>query len=435
MPDFLPFCGYRFSPDLENRFSQILAPPYDKISAKDLPVLWESDPFNCARLILPPPDVANGDFATQSATQRTTDWYSGARSFLDEWISKGILRRDDPSYYFYRQDFLLDGSMHSRWGVIGTLALKDDDETLLHERTFEGPKADRFQLLKETQANLCSIFAVATDPKRTLIRIAEGLSDPAVDCHTPDGIRHRVYFVTDQETIQATQEAFKTCTLMIADGHHRYETARNYRAWARENLDPSCWPATDGVMVYACPIEQEGLVVLPTHRMIRDLSDCWLDCLAQHPGISSHEASGGLDDLLRDLHARPGNEVAVGATDGTRFVLLVRKGDADPELYRDVHPALRDLDVTFVHHMILKVVLEVDEMKTGRMSYFRNPQEALDRVIETPRSGALFLRPPRADQVMSVSQSGERMPQKSTDFFPKIPTGLVIRLLREPSDR
>lgn len=431
MSNFLPFCGYRFSPDLRDRLPGILAPPYDKISPQELSGLWESDPLNSVRLILPSPDIATGDFAVQSATQSSADWYPGACRFLNDWIRRGILQRDESVYYFYRQDFSLDGRSFSRWGVIGALALDDDGKTLMHEQTFEGPKADRFRLLKETQANVCSIFLVATDPDSVLIDIAARLKVPAIDCSTPDGVRHRLYVVTDQKTIEATRAAVSTSTLMIADGHHRYETAQNYRAWVRENMDASFWSPADAVMAYVCPMPQEGLIILPTHRVVRDLDEGWLERLTSQSGIRASGISGRLNNLLENLQTLREGDVGVGVTDGDRFLLVVR--DKDAETYETMHPALRQVDVVFLHQIILKHILKVPEGDAGRISYLRDPREAVALVKENPRAGAFFLRPPKPEQVMEVvSRSGRRMPQKSTDFFPKIPTGLAIRLLREP---
>jgi uncharacterized protein (DUF1015 family) len=432
MPDFLPFCGYRFSPNLAERLPNMLAPPYDKISPQELWRLWQIDPLNAVRLVLPPPEMATGDFVTQSATQSSADWYAGARRFLDDWIRGGILRRDGPGYFFYRQDFPLDGRRFCRWGVIGALALTDHDETLPHEQTFEGPKADRFRLLKATQANVCSVFIVATDPQRTLITVAAELDQPAIDCSTPDGVRHRLYAITDQPTIQATRAAVSTSTLMIADGHHRYETARNYRAWVRGNMDPASQSPADAVMAYVCPMPQEGLVILPTHRVVHDLNPGWLDRLASQTCVEAQRVSGGVSDLLRDLEGLPETHVAVGATDGDQFLVLRRDERADPESYRTMHPALQNTDVMFLHHVILKHLVAAPEESAGRISYLGDPQEALALVKAKPRAGAFFLRPPKPEQVMEASRSGQRMPHKSTDFFPKIPTGLVIRLLREP---
>jgi len=435
MPDLVPFRGYRFSPDLGERLADILAPPYDNISPRDLRELWDSHPFNAARLVLPPPDIAGGDFAVQSATRTGADWYAGARHFLDDWIRQGVLEECEPGLYYYCQDFSLDGRGFRRWGVIGALALDDKDETLPHERTFEGPKADRFRLLKASQANVCSIFLVATDPQRVLIDIASKLDQPTIECRTRDGVRHRLYLVRDQNAIQTTRAAVRTSTLMIADGHHRYETARNYRAWVRENVDPAYWSAADAVMACVCPMPQEGLVILPTHRIVRDLSPGWLDRLSNQPGIAAGTVSGTLTHLLGQLQGLPQQDAAVGVTDGDRFQLLVWDNKADPETYRTVHPVLRNMDVTFLHRVILSQVLKVSEGDAARISYLRNPQEALAQVVAAPGSGAFFVRAPNPEQVMAVSRSGQRMPHKSTDFFPKIPTGLVIRLLREPPAR
>ncbi len=431
MPDFSPFCGYRFSSALGTRISRILCPPYDKISRKDLPSFWEADPLNCARLILPPLDVAEGDFATESAAKES-GWYAGARRFLDNWIQQGYLIQDPLSFYFYCQEFLLDGKSLKRWGVLGALSLENNKKTFLHERTFEGPKADRFRLIKETQANLCSIFLIATDPDKALLGIASSLDYPQLDCFTPDGVRHKLYVVSDTEIIKQTRSALTNSTMMIADGHHRFETALNYRAWAAENCEKICLSFANYVMAYVSPVDQEGMIVLPTHRLVRHLGENWPDTLSKTKGIQLREIHGGVNGLLHELEKMPTTTVVFGATDGKRFYLVIRQGEPDAEMYRDVHPALRHLDVTFLHSVVLHNVFGIDESRSGAISYFRDPREATAAAGETPGSGAFFLRAPDPQTIMKVSESGERMPQKSTDFYPKIPTGLVIRLLREP---
>ncbi len=432
MPDFQPFRGYRFSADLTNRLSQILSPPYDKVSRQQLPALWESDPLNAVRLILPPPDVATGDFMTESATEDGADWYEGARRYLDDWIRQGILKRDERAFYYYRQDFLLDGVSHTRWGVIGALGLEEKGETLLHERTFEGPKADRLRLMKATEANLGCIFMIATDPQGSLLQVAERLESPAVDCRTPEGDRHRVYLVTQPDAVQTTVSTMKDATFMIADGHHRYETARNYQAWLRQNGQLGPDSPANALMVYVAPVQQQGLVILPTHRVVRRLGVGWLDRPAEVDSIECRPVPGRLSDLMNELSRLSADDVALAATDGRKQALLVRKGEPDPALYEGVDPALRNLDVTFLHQVVLNRVLEVPEDAPGRISYFRDPQEALALVKESHSSGAFFLRSPEPERVIEVSKSGHRMPPKSTDFYPKVPAGLVIRLLREP---
>ncbi|HPA44413.1 MAG TPA: DUF1015 domain-containing protein [bacterium] len=431
MPDFSPFCGYRFSSALDARISRILSPPYDKISRKELPSLWEADPLNCSRLVLPPPDVAEGDFATESAA-KVSDWYAGSRRFLDNWIQEGFLVQDPLSFYFYCQEFLLDGKSYQRWGVLGALSLEDNRKTLLHERTFEGPKADRFRLIRETQANLCSIFLVATDPDRELLSIATNLDHPQLDCATPDGVRHKLHIVSDKETIERTRNALMNSTVMIADGHHRFETALNYRAWAAENLEENRQSPSNHVMAYVSPVDQEGMIVLPTHRLVRNLGDNWLDTLNRATNIVLREIHGSANELLHELRKMPETDVVLGATDGDQFHLVIRRREPSAEMYPDIHPALWNLDVTFLHSMVLRGILRVDESRSGAISYFRDPQEATTAAAEDPGSGVFFLRAPNPQTIMKVSESGERMPQKSTDFYPKIPTGLVIRLLREP---
>ncbi len=432
MPDFQPFRGYRYSPDLANRLSHILSPPYDKISRNQLPILWESDPLNAVRLVLPPPDMASGDFMTESATQEGADWYQGARRFLDSWIRQGILKRDETAFYYYRHDFSLDGERHTRWGVIGALGLEEKDETLLHERTFEGPKADRLRLMKATESNLSCIFIITADSQNTLLDVAGGLETPAVDCRTPEGDRHRVYITSQPQSVQATTEAMKGTTFMIADGHHRYETARNYRAWLQQTGSLTPDSPANALMVYVCPVGQDGLIILPTHRVVRQLGAGWIDRLAATDDVECRPVPGRLSDLLDQLDQLEEDQIALAATDGKQQALVLRKSGPDSDLYEGVAPALRNLDVTFLHQVVLSRLLEVPEDTPGRLSYFRDPQEALALVKESPSSGAFFLRPPKPERVMEVSRSGHRMPPKSTDFYPKIPTGLVIRLLREP---
>ncbi len=426
-----PFPGMRYNLERVPNPASVISPPYDKISSAERAVLWDRDPHNVVRLILPPPGGVETDVATQSTAAESADWYGHAACRYREWIHQGILREDPPRLYVYRQTFPYQGRTWTRAGLFGALRLEDGAGPYAHEFTFEGPKADRLRLLRATRANLSPIFLLADGPLDAWESLFLRTDAPLLRFEDLEGQVHELYSIDSPSLLDGAQDFLRDRALVIADGHHRYETALNYRRAMMEEtgLDPAREP-WGGVLALIVPIASPGLLVLPTHRVIRDLPDRWLEQLREKaaPYCDIAPLPDPRGESLRDLLRRPEHglsAVAAGSREAWRITL--KPGAAAPALQAVPEP-LRDLNVTFLHQFLLGDCLGLTpEFLQTRTRYLRDEDEALSHARRESGTAAFLLGGLTPQTVFEVSKRNVRMPQKSTDFYPKIPTGLLIR--------
>jgi uncharacterized protein (DUF1015 family) len=377
----------------------VLAPPYDVISRPEQEELYGRSPHNVVRLILP----------------KDADRGAAAGRQLRAWVEERILVSDaEPAIYLYSQRFTLaDGTSHRRDGVLCRLRLEDFASGVVrpHERTLPGPKADRLAVVRATGANLSPIFGLYSRPGehvRDLLGAAAS-GAPSVDV---DGW-HQLWPVTDRRAIARFEEALARETIFIADGHHRYETALAYRD---EN------PATEAarwVLAYLANMEEEGVVILPTHRLVpRPL----------------RLGADALEARLRetfDVSASPNGKRRDGEIDVVlpgRTLRLAARPAAAARLV-GVPPAVATLDVALLHGVILEPLLGL----TGEdLEFTHDDLEAIEAVEKGRAHAAFLLNAPTMHDVRDVCLAGETMPQKSTYFYPKLATGLVISLVGPP---
>jgi uncharacterized protein (DUF1015 family) len=444
MAKIRPFRGIRYNTDLftPEAISQLVAPPYDVIDDEELRAYYARHRHNVVRMDLN--IIRDTDHAENNR-------YTRARRHFVDWLARGVLRVEaEPALYVHYQDFaLVDGTRVTRRGFIGLVELAQYSEgvVLPHEFTLRGPKVDRLELMKQTECNLSNVFLLYEDPQQqvdTLLASAIDLSKPDLAIETEDGVSHRVWSVRDEAVIGAVATALRDQALLIADGHHRYETALAYRDFRREVAEE---PVTDApyeyVMSFMVNMSDPGLQVFPTHRVVHDVASFDLAALkakiAAAPGFSI-EAVAGLD-------ARDGLALrAYLAEAGMRApsLLLLAPGDAQAHLIQfsgDVHHAgfdaetpaeVRVLDVAILHELILDRLLGIDraaqEAKTN-LHYMKKLDEALAAADSTANQAVFLMNPTPVAQVDAVCRSGGKMPQKSTFFYPKILTGLVINPL------
>lgn len=388
MPQLDPFAGTRYtSGDLED----LVCPPYDIISPAQQDDLYERNPHNAVRLELP-----RGDGVER--------YESAARTFA-EWVKSGILSRDDdPCLYVYRQDFHApDGAPSSVTGVIGALALEEFGDTsgvLPHERTMEGPKRDRLALIRACPVNVSPIYAIYRGAGE-LAPLFGSLEQRPADARVPDreGILHRLWIVRAPAEIELVSSALASGPLVIADGHHRYETALAYHSERGEE------PGGHGSIMCLCvDADSEGLVVLPYNRALKSPAD---------------------PETLRDrLRAR-------GRSGEHRFTFVFPDGDVDVSMSDDEVAgvvgeragAWRALDVVALHEALLPELLPegIDDL-----TFSKDLGEIRKLVAEDWTVGVL-LNAVTAPAIVDVARSGERMPQKASYFWPKALTGLVFR--------
>jgi uncharacterized protein (DUF1015 family) len=431
MPHIAAFRALRFDQRRLPNLAQVIAPPYDVISPEQRAVLEAQHARNIVHLDLPRGD---GD-----------DKYENARRGLDQWMAEGTLREDgEPAIYRYQQTFSFDvgtgARSYTRKGFIALIELSpfSDRIVLPHEHTLSGPKVDRFKLIQATQAHFSQIFTLYRDPQgeaeAALERVTTGA--PTIDATTPDGCRHQLWVVTDLASIAAVAKALAPKQVMIADGHHRYETMVAIRDALRPaGATPGASQADFGPMFFA-RAEDPGLLVLPTHRMVHGLAQASLDSLPERcrPWFTV-ETGDERDAVAIGERLRREGEVAVSfalrrpGQSQTTWLRLRKEAD----LSRLGPPTLGCLDVSVLHGLILDPLLGIGAealAKQANLSYSHDLGETLARVGSGTVQAAFIMNATKTHQVLDACEAGFVLPQKSTYFQPKLATGLVMQKIR-----
>lgn len=443
MVEVRPFCGWRYDPS-RVRLSEVVAPPYDVINSSEQDALYAKSPYNIIRLILGKDE--------QGDTVESQNKYTRAASFLDSWANQGILVHDDePAFYLYRQTFLHPDTKTSvsRVGIFAALKLEEYSAraVLPHERTHAAPKADRMNLIRSVKGNLSPVFGLYEDKERKLDLLFKSTMKKKTDVNFEDDkdMAHEIWILKDSDSITQISDFFKTQSVMIADGHHRYETALAYRNWLRQNgANVDSAPASDYVMMALVNIYDEGLLVFPTHRLLKLAAlpsiegriDRELAPFFSVNGFQATTAKEWEPYLSRD----PIDRVVIGLQWGkTKGRLLVLRNEEEikkivPNGLKAVMPqgkpdAWYKLDVNIVSHLIIQKILGIPPEKFEEIvSYTRYLDEAVKRVQSGEAAVGIILRAPDVATVKQVCYSGEVMPQKSTYFYPKLPSGLLLHL-------
>jgi uncharacterized protein (DUF1015 family) len=416
--------------------SRVLAPPYDVIDEAAREALAARDPHNCVRLILP-----EGDAQTK---------YDTAARTLASWLDEGVLRRDDtPAIYRYNQVFTsaeLGGREITRRGFIAAVRLHpfDDGVILRHERTLRGPKVDRLRLMRATGTQLSQVFGLYRDPEhRVDAALAAAERDaPYLDGTTDDGTRHLMWRVTDPEILAEVAKTLAPQPIYLADGHHRYETLLALRdelaAAHGGELEPRS--AARFGAIFLANVDDPGLVVLPTHRLVHSLAGfdarALLSRAQEHFDLTSLEGVARDADAVREALAASGARrptLAAVFPDEDDVTLLALRSDFDPAVAGLAGPrALTELDVTLLHELVLEGILGVDreaqEAQT-HLTYVKDTFDALARVRAGEAQVGFLMNATPVDQIRVVAEAGEVMPQKSTFFYPKIASGVVLHAL------
>jgi uncharacterized protein (DUF1015 family) len=423
MPLLRPFRPLRYNPAAVGDLAAVVAPPYDVISDAYRDTLYARSPHNVVRLIL----------------NRDADRYGAAARLLREWRATGVLMQDTaPALGYYVEDFRLpDGTARQRAGVIAAVHIESFESGHIrpHERTFSRAKEDRLRLLQACRTNLSPIFGLYADRADALDpagRVAARRT-PDIDLRDDGGERHRLWLLSDAADIRAMRDALATAPVVIADGHHRYETAMAYRDRMRAAgaADPDA--AHNFVLMYLASMSDPGLVILPTHRVLvegmRDDPASLPERLRRHFGLVAftHSARDAFKAALREGPGRFG--VAVAGREHLFLATVDDVGSLDSYL-SELAPEVRRLDVTVLDRVILRGLLGVDgtqAAQAGRLTYTHDDDSALDAVRDGAQA-AFLINAPRIDDVVAVCAAGETMPEKSTYFFPKLLTGLVFHV-------
>ncbi|HJX63048.1 MAG TPA: DUF1015 domain-containing protein [Polyangia bacterium] len=421
------FRALRFDQARFADFAPLLAPPYDVINEAQRKELEARHPRNIVHLDLP---RGAGDAR-----------YDNARTQLDAWLAEGTLRQDaKPALYRYEQTFTFTGAAgpqkYTRKGFISLIELSPFSARIVlpHEHTLSGPKVDRFKLIRATRAHFSQVFSLYRDPAGTIEAVLDAacVAAPDVDATTPDGCRHRLWVVTDETVIAAVARGLYPRSVMIADGHHRYETMVSIRDDMRPADVPMGRSLADWGVMFFARAEDPGLLVLPTHRMVHGLSAQVLSSLPESCRPWFEVVSGTEEDAvaIEERLLREGANAVTFAlrragARGTTWLKL----RADADLARLGPPTLARLDVSVLHGLVLEPLLGIGSealAKQSNLTYSHDLRETLGRVAASEVQAAFLMNPTKVDQVLDACEAGFVLPQKSTYFQPKLATGLVM---------
>jgi uncharacterized protein (DUF1015 family) len=412
----LPFRAYRYTAKA-GRLADLLTQPYDKITAEMQQAYLARSPYNLVRIELGP--ARPGDNATNNV-------YTRAAGYLRDWIGRGILARDaEAAFYPYFQEFVHPetGERLTRKGFIGLGPVVDYSEGIVfrHEQTLTGPKKDRLELLRATRAHLGQIFMLYSDPEGAVDRLLEEAAREAPLAEAADEFEtiHRLWRIARPERIAEIRERMAPAKLLIADGHHRYETALQF---AREHpeLEAARW-----VMMTFVNMHSVGLKILATHRLVSGLAPDTIRRLIEQAGARFRlEELESLEELRRRWDRRAPEVVRIGMALREPEKLFLLEAPRTPGL----------VDVAFLHQELLGHLLgigEEDIREQRYLSYERELEAAVRRLDRGDADLAFLLEPASVEQVAEVAFSGGVMPQKSTDFYPKLLSGLTVYRLED----
>jgi uncharacterized protein (DUF1015 family) len=440
MATITPLRGIVYNQKKAGNIKDLVCPPYDIISSALQQELYRRSPFNVVRL----------EFGLESPGDTDADnRYTRAAGFLNEWRNSGVLRQDtSPALYIYEMEYLSGTSRRKLRGMICLVRIEDYESGIVkpHETTLSGPKTDRLKLLRACKASFSQIFSLFPDPGLKVSTLLHKLTRrPDMEVTSHDGVVHRTWSLDEKQDIETIVRELSDRPIFIADGHHRYDTAINYRNERRKTVvSVTGNEPYNFVAMFLAPLEDPGLTVLPAHRALFNLT-----------GFNPKRFEADLNRYFRierldfDKKSEVANRKTVLETmthradrahifgmrvKGERsYYLLTLKNEEDMDsLVPDRSPAYRRLDVSILHHLIIDKLLgiKMDTHKLGlNIEYIKDAEDADQRVHDGVAELVFFMNPTKVQEVRDVASAGERMPQKATYFYPKLLTGLVIHMI------
>ena len=446
MADIVPFRAFRYANDQGKEpqrlsHAQVVTQPYDKITPALQDRYYAASPYNLVRIILGRHEADDNP---------ANNVYSRAASYFSDWRRRGILRQDSqPSLYLYSQRFMLPGSTTQleRRGFIALGRIEDYSAGVVfrHEQTLAKPKADRLDLLRATRAHFGQIFMLYEDSGRVESLLTTP-AEPDIAVTDEYEVLHRVWQVSDPKVIDSVRTAMSDKRLIIADGHHRYETALTYRNECRSSGGPAAAPSStdqqdsapyEFVMMTFVNLNSPALLILPTHRVVHSLPSFSVEAFRN--SVRTFYAVDELDAPIDAVRAttmlyecgRSGPSML--AVTANRSFLLHHPNPNAGQNFAGLSIRQQSLDVVQLHKVLLENVLHLTEesiRNQQNISYVRDATEALSHLQGSPRADVVFLMNPcRVTQVRDIAFAGEVMPQKSTDFYPKLLSGLTVYAL------
>jgi uncharacterized protein (DUF1015 family) len=421
-----PFRGFRYNKNVVGDLGRVVTQPYDKTTTSMQDEYYQRSPFNVVRITLNLEKRENPD------TQ-----YSDAGSTFRQWIEqKALIQDNQPAFYAYYQEYTIEGRAGLQKGFIALLDINDSGSGIIpHEHTLEAPKQDRLRLMQSTEANEDLIYMLYGDDTLAIDRIMdENISGrpPEIEVTDEYGAIHRIWAIENSGAQKKIQNAMQSQKLFIADGHHRFETSLNFMKECRtKNWSPAGIESFDKRMV-TCFNSAGGVTILATHRLVRDLPafnfQTFLKSAEIHFTIERLSSAEELWEKMKE--GRKDHVFGFYPKGAGEFYLLRLKRSAieDPQLLMHAK-AYRELDVSILHSLLLERHLGIDESKLAaqtNVDYVRTREIGIRQVNEEKYQAAFFLNPTTVEQMQRIASLGERMPQKSTDFYPKLLTGLVF---------
>jgi uncharacterized protein (DUF1015 family) len=444
MAEIRAFRAYRYNTE-QVAPAGVLTQPYDKITPAMQERYYAASPYN----LIP---IEKGRATPEDSPENNV--YTRSAAKLHELIAADILRRDaTPAIYAYAQEYSVPGTNthRTRRGFIGLGRVEDYEAGIVfrHEHTLEGPKKDRLELLRQTHVQTGLLFMLYDDPQKQIDTILEvqGRATPAVELEDEYGVTHRLWPLTDSAVIERIRNVMAKQKLVIADGHHRYETALTYRNECRERAQAKNPDAPyEFAMMALFNTRASGLTILPTHRLIRNVADFDFEKFRSqaakyfdwygYPFLSDEERLESLKEFTHELERqRPRHAIGIYAGGGAYYLFALRRGLDLEQTLPKVSPAQRGLDVVLLHKLMVEKCLKITaEAVTAEqnISYVRDMNEAIAAVDRGEAQMACLLNPVRVQEVVDIALGGDVMPQKSTDFYPKLLSGLVIYREDEP---
>jgi uncharacterized protein (DUF1015 family) len=422
MAEIFPFPALRYNLN-KVKAEDVLTQPYDKITPATQEKYYARSPYNLVRVILGKAEPGDGD---------KTNVYTRAREYLKQWRRDGVLTAEAaPSFYLCAQEFVVPGSTarKRRNGLIVAGRLHDysDKVVFRHEQTLAKPKSDRLNLLRATGMHAGQIFMLYSDPEKKVERLLAKPGTPVLDMVDDYGVRNQLWKISDGKTVAALQHAFADKKLIIADGHHRYETALAYRDERRAAAGKADVAASyERVMMTLVNTADEGLVILPTHRVVHGMKNLSITEFVKtvSPDFEVEQLADGVDLPSAGSAA---TTLRVISKEGN-YVLRARPEAVNKKLAH-LSPAQRELDVIVLHKLLLESALGMSEesiRNQEHIHYVRESDEAIARVRKGEAQMAFLMDPVRIEQMEAVAFAGEVMPQKSTDFYPKLLSGMTF---------
>lgn len=446
MAKIFPFRGVIYDISKTGNITDVVTQPYDKIDKKMQEDYYNRSEYSIVRLIKG--KEMPGDNENENK-------YTRARDFLNEWLKEEILVRDEePAIYVSFQKYKVQGEVRTRKGFVALAALEPPGEGVkAHEHTLAGPKADRLNLMRATGSNFGHIFMLYSDPENTINLALDAYvasHEPLFTAQDYYGETHQIWRITDQTTISLIQDVMKDKTLFIADGHHRYETAVNYMMEMKQKHPqvPNAVENYTNRMMTFVNMDSKGLSVLPTHRVIHDVKDFTPEDLLEKASknfdiekieYSSLDEDRKKKELLSKVNdiGKENHVFGLAIKGENSYWILKLKEEAleniDQLIEEPYSTQWKTLDITILHSLLLEDILGIDKValeEKRNIHYIREKEKGFDMLEEDPDvQMVFFVNPTKAEQVKEIASLGERMPQKSTDFYPKILTGLVINVM------